>query len=192
MTVWQKLINRVFRKKPKDIFPNAEYKIEKVFTVAGVDYYAFANLQDAGCLRALKVMTFYTELQMRCDYDYLQKHVEAVDTVLTSNRVDIYKLKTYNDYLKDRLTWIVDTDLVYKLASVVYFDETENALDYDFEYCQKKIEFWKKHLPVNDFFLSAPISELVPFLKNADINLDEYSRVTKMVKALQSRNISAK
>lgn len=192
MGVWQRLINYFFRKKPKDIFPNTEYKIEKVFTVAGTDYYAFANLQDAGCLRALRVMTFYTELQMRCDYDYLKQHVEAVDAVLTSNRVDIYKLKTYNDYLKDRLNWIVDTDLVYKLASVVYFDETENALDYDFEYCQKKIEFWKKHLPVTDFFLSAPISDLIPYLKNADINLSEYSRVTKMVKALQSTNISGK
>jgi hypothetical protein len=174
------------------MFPKVEHKIEKVFTVAGVDYYSFANLQDAACLRALKTMTFYTELQMRCDYDYLKAHVAAVDEVLMSGRIDIYKLKTYNDYLKDRLTWIVDTDLVYKLASVVYFDETENPLDYDFTYCQKKIEFWKKHLPVNDFFYAAPILELIPFLKNADVNLQEYLTVTKKVKALQLANISGK
>ncbi len=188
MNIWKKLIR--WRKKPKDIFPNVEYKIEKVFTVNGKDYYAFANIQDAACLRAIKTMTYYTEVQMRCDHDYLKLHVEAVDAVLTGQRIDIYKLKQYNDFLKDRLKWIVDTDLVYKLASVVYFDESENPLDYDFVYNQEKIEFWKKHLGVNNFFYSAPITTLLPFLKNVKVNLEEYGKVTELVKAQQLKNIS--
>lgn len=190
MNVWKILIKRIFRKKPKTLFPNVEYKMEKVFTVEGIDYYKFSNTHDAACLRAIKTMTFYTEVQMRCEYDYLKQHVEAVDKILTGARIDIYKIKQYNDFLKDRLTWIVDTDLVYKLASVIYFDETENPLDYDFAYNQKKIEFWKKHLSVNNFFYSAPIVTLLPYLKNANINLQEYSTVIAQIKAQQSKSIS--
>lgn len=133
-------------------------------------------------------MTFYTEMSMRVDAEYLDKHIEACDKIFNSNRVDIYKLKQLNDFLKERRKWIIDTDLVYKLASVVYFDANENPLEYDFEYNQKKIEFWKKNASITDFFFSKPIIELIPFLKNVEINLQEYSTVIGHIKEHQLKS----
>lgn len=182
---------RIFQRNTKTLFPGVQNAIERVFTLNGVDYYAFTSTSDMACLRALKTMIFYSELSMRVDADYLDKHIAACDKIFNSNRVDIYKLKQYNDFLKERRTWIVDTDLVYKLASVVYFDATENPLDYDFEYNQKKIDLWKKEAKITDFFFSAPIIKLIPYLKNAEINLEEYSTVITMIKAQQLKSLSS-
>jgi len=82
-----------------------------------------------------------------------------------------------NNQLSERLEFIYDTDLVYKLASVVYFDEKENPEDYDWTYNQKKIDKWKKDKSINDFFLTMPIADLVPFLKDFNMNFDSYSQV---------------
>jgi len=85
-------------------------------------------------------------------------------------------IKTHQP-LAERLEFIYDTDLVYKLASVVYFDEKENPEDYDWTYNQKKIDKWKKDKSINDFFLTMPIADLVPFLKDFNMNFDSYSQV---------------
>jgi cell shape-determining protein MreC len=65
---------------------------------------------------------------------------------------DLFELMKLNNQLSERLEFIYDTDLVYKLASVVYFDEKENPEDYDWTYNQKKIDKWKKDKSINDFF----------------------------------------
>lgn len=190
MKLLKTLLRKIFRRRAKSIFPNVENSIERVFTLEGVDYYAFTSTSDTACLRAIKVMTFYTELTMRVDAEYLDLHLEACDKIFNSTRVDIYKLKQYHDFLKERRKWIVDTDLVYKLASVVYFDASENPLDYDFEYNQKKIALWKRQAKITDFFFSAPIIRLIPFLRNVEVNLQEYSTVIGEIKAHQLKNLS--
>lgn len=189
----KRLYKKLFTRSPKDHFPGFAYPIEEAFTANGITYYKFQDVNNICCLRALKTITFYTEMQMRCDYKYLKRHVEAVDKELSgkSGKIDIYKLKTYNDYLKARLEWVMDTDLVYKLASVVYFDKNENPLEYDMVYNQKKIEQWKENIPINDFFLSMPIMSLVPFLKDLEMNIREYSMVTELIKKEQLKNISS-
>lgn len=183
------ILKRLFKRRPKDYFPGFDHPIKEAFTVDGVVYFQFDSDFNIPCQRALQTITFYTEMSMRVDKEFLLKHTEAVEKIMQSQKIDIYAIKALNDQLRDRLRWIVDTELVYKLASIVYFDENENPAEYDFEYNQKKIEAWKKNIKINDFFYSAPILDLVPHLKDSQVNLDEYSKVTAQVKNQQLENI---
>lgn len=185
-----KRVLSVFKKRAKDVFPDIKRKIVLAFTLNDITYYQFDNELNIPCERALKRITFYAEATMRVDYEYLNAHVQACEDIFNSQKIDIYKLKLYNDYLRDRLKWILDTDIVYKLASIVYFDDTEDPEDYDFEYNQKKIALWKKSMKVHDFFYSAPILALIPHLKDVQVNLEEYSQYTAQAKEQMLQSIS--
>jgi hypothetical protein len=77
---------------------------------------------------------------------------------------------------------ITDADLVYKLASVVFFDKSESPTHYEHGYNQKKIEHWKKNASMYDFFLQMPLQELVPFLKQSGEDTQVYlAKITEMM-----------
>ena len=117
---------------------------------------------------------------MKCTRAYLTAHTKAINNILAKTpfkTTDLFELMKLNNQLSERLEFIYDTDLVYKLASVVYFDEKENPEDYDWTYNQKKIDKWKKDKSINDFFLTMPIADLVPFLKDFNMNFDSYSQI---------------
>lgn len=178
-----------FKKKNVIPFSGSKYVIKYAFTVEGIKYYCMDDTFNLPYLRGLKCVTFYEEMRMNCDRALLIAHTEAVNNILTGSKIDIYEIKKLNDQMLDRLTHIVDTDLVYKLASVVFFDESENPADYEFQYNAKKIEHWKKHQDLTAFFLSTPIQKLVPFLKEFKENLPAYAQATKQIKNLHSEMI---
>lgn len=187
-----KLFIKWFGPRPKDIFPGIEYPIIHAFSVGGTDYYEFDSTFNLPYERAQKTITFYAEVGMRVDRDFLEKHATKVDELLkVDGKIDRMQLYTLNRQLLDRLKWVIDGDLVYKLASVVYFDKNEDPRVYDFEYNKKKIASWKENLGVNDFFYSAPILRLIPYLKDAKINLEEYLKVTALVTDKQLENLSS-
>lgn len=183
----QKLLSILLslRKGTKDLFPGTQYPIIEAFELDGHKYYQFDNTTAVPYERALKTLTYYKELRQGVDGEYLDKHTEAQDAIFASGQATheaMSKLHSLNENLKARRKFIIDTDLVYKLASVVYFDEHENPKVYDMAYNQKKIEFWKSKLSINDFFYSAPILNLIPFLKDSKLNLDQYSKVVALAK----------
>jgi hypothetical protein len=168
---------KFLRSSPKKLFPEAKHVVEFAFTIGGKDYYKFTDLLNAPYERALKALVFYREVDLNIDTDFLQKHCDAVDTVLDGERIDIYKIKALNALLKQRLTLPKHPELMWKLASVVYFDKAESPEVYDFEYNKGKIEFWKKHADLRSFFLSKPVVELIPYLKYAEENLEMFSQI---------------
>lgn len=179
------IFQNLFIKKrlPKTLFPGITYPITEKFRVDGVSYYSFDGQFALPYERAVKTITFYTEMSRRIDDSYLESHIAASDAIFKSDKIDIFKLHQLNENMKAIRKFVIDTDLVYKLASVVYFDMHEDPRSYDPVYNQSKIEFWKEHLDVNDFFYSAPVLNLIPFLKDSGVNLEEYSRVVALAKA---------
>lgn len=183
-------LRRLFAKKDK--FPGIEYPIREAFTIKGRTFYEMDDLMNAPYERGVTCLTYYAEFNQRVDRDYLLKHVEAVDKLLelTPNKpVDLYKVKQLNTNLKDRLTWLMDADLAYKLASVVFFDKNENPAVYDFKYNQEKIAFWKKEMAAKEFFFMLPLQKLIPFLSDYEENLDSYLKVTEQIKGHYQQNI---
>jgi hypothetical protein len=164
-------------KKPvnwKNRFPNVDHIIEEAFEVGGVKYYQFADVFSLPYERGLFALMIYEQTRMKCTLEYLQKHVDVVRVILHSDKINVFKINQLNEQLNERLHLALDVDLLYKLASVVFFDEKENPILYDQSYCDQKIAHWKKHKGVADFFLQQPLKDLIPFLESADFNLDEY------------------
>ncbi len=164
---------------PKKYFPNAEHVVIYAFSIGARHYFRMDSHLNIPYERALSTLLFYQELDLNCDREFLLKHAQAVNAVLTSNPIDIYRIKLLNDQLLQRLELPKHPELMYKLASVVFFDQDENPAVYEWEYGQRKIGFWKESTSLADFFLQKPIVELIPYLEYAGENLETFSRMTE-------------
>jgi len=178
------------RKDPKKLFPNQKNLIEYAFTVGGIDYYQFNDTFNQPYERALFALAVYEQARMRCSREYLEKHVEVVRGILQSNKIDIFKLNMLNEQMSERLNLVIDVELLYQLASIVFFDKKENPAIYELDYCNKKIEHWKAHKGVADFFLQMPIIELMPFLESVEIDLDIYSELNTELNKIHLERLS--
>lgn len=180
-------IKRLFRRN-KSSFPEVKHEIKKAFTCGGIDYFQFEDFNNTPAIRGMKTMVFYTEMQMKCSLDFLRFHANAVNTILKSNNIDIYEIKKLNDNLLQRLDLAIDTELIYKIASVVFFTKDENVADYDYKFNRKKIEHWKKHGGA-DFFLQMPLQELMPFLKDTSNDFRRYSAMVARLNRVHTNDL---
>lgn len=163
-----------------------KYRIEYAFTCGGTKYYRFADIANLPYERGLMAADVYNELEMRCDRDFLIKFVDTMEDLLHQQRIDIFTINKLNEILKHRLQMTTHVDLLYKLASVVYFDKTENPYVYEPAYAEKKIAKWRKDKGVQDFFMQKPLLELIPSLENVNTDLDTYSAMQKEIELMQS------
>ena len=176
-------------------FAGSKHIIKSAFVCGGTEYFEFDNTSNLPWKRGLKFLSIYNELDMKCDRFYLENHVKAIENILTNGDgkkiglSEMMKVKQLNDQLKERLQMIYHEDLVYKVASVVFFDANENPDDWEWQYALKKIEHWKKHEDVAAFFLHEPIRRLIPFLNDSEFNTLAYSEVQKEADRLQLANI---
>jgi hypothetical protein len=167
---------------PKSFFPDAKHIITYGFTIGERNYFRFDDPLNTPYDRALKTLVYYKELDMNCDRAIIKAHTEAFDNVLKQSSINIdslMQLKGLNDQLKQRLELPKETELMYKLASVVFFDQFENPYVYEFKYGENKIRSWKKTTTLTDFFLQKPLLELIPYLQFAGENLEQFSQMTK-------------
>lgn len=177
----------------KDKFPGLDYQFTEAFTVAGRTFYEMDAMVNIPYERGVICLRFYEEMNQRVDREYLIEHTKAVANLCKlypGKPVDLNKIEQLNANLGDRLNWIIDTDLAYKLASVVYFDKHEHPAKYDFKYNDEKIEFWKKHMSAKEFFFMQPLIKLIPFLKEFEGNFETYQQVTAAVKEHYQKEVS--
>jgi len=167
--------------RPK-FLSESKYRIEEAFVSGGRTYYQFADPNQVPYRRGLTSLDYYEELRQRCTREYLIQHTEAVARLLSDpKKIDIGALALIERNLADRLKWIINPDLVYKLASVVFFDGTENPKLYDRAYGLRKIERWKKEMTIRDFFFSQPLIRLLPYLREFDGDIEDYSQQLTLI-----------
>jgi hypothetical protein len=189
MTFFARLRNKL--RSRKQVFPEARHVIVPAFVVGGRQYYRFDDHLNVPYNRALSCLVYYRELEMNISHEFLVQHLDAIDKILKKNPIDIFKVKSLNDQLRQRAELPKDPELLYKLASVIFFDKDEKPEQYEWEYAKKKIAFWKEQTSLSDFFLQKPIKELIPYLQFAEENLDTFSQMIREVNALHSANLSA-
>lgn len=163
-----------------------KYRIEYAFTCGGTKYYRFADITNLPYERGLMALQVYNEVDMRCSRQFLLHYADTIDQLLHQRQIDIFKINQLNEILKQRLTLIADTDLLYRLAAVCFFDKTENPAVYEPDYAEKKIAKWRKDKGVRDFFTQMPLLELMPFLQNVDTDLDTYSAMCDELNKIHS------
>ena len=192
-----KHLNGIFNRRNNNgsLFPElkGEHRVNPAFELNGVQYYEFDDAFSMCAGRAYSARDFYTELTMKVDRDYLKLHDDAVqerlervkkNMVAKDGNLDlneafqaIHEIQVLHKQLRERCDMIVDPQMVLKMASVVYFDESENPLSYDYKYnLEHKIPQFAKHGGM-DFFLSKPINQLMPFGDISKTDFQNYMKV---------------
>lgn len=136
----------------------------------------------------------YQEFEKRTDDKYLDAFSKAIDNILSKNPINVFEIKILNDNLKERRAMALPPSrIVEMMASVYYFDETENPYKYDRAYGQKKIALWRKGemgktitTPDDkgetiDFFLSLPIGRFIPSFPSSSDSIRDYLKIADMV-----------
>lgn len=158
-----------------------KHRIEPKFTIDGVTYYHFPDITNMPAMRYSTALTYIKESSMNCDREYLKGFVEAIYGYINNNTntINIVEIVSRLRDLKERLEFAYVPDLVYKEASVLYFDESENPEDYDWEYNRRKIEKWKSL--GDDFFLQTLAKGLAPSDAISQENSQTYMTILDMM-----------
>jgi hypothetical protein len=150
----------------------------------------FDDIFSIPSIRGLQALDYYEEFNMRCTKDYLTKWTESAEKILSDNKkIKLIDLATLVKHLQERLKMIPVSDHIYKIASVIFFDDTENPYNFDREYNRKKIELWKKDPEVLSFFLQTPLRDLIPYLDSQGASLHTYSGIVKELNTIHFREV---
>jgi hypothetical protein len=162
-------LKSLFRKAP----PKPEWlrrepaRYMLAFTLKGRRYWRMRAHDGMAALRAFEAQSVYVKMGMGATQEDIVAHLDALRR-LSLNSTKLDKLKedvlVASDDLRARLKWGHNTDLLYELASVVAFDESESPFTYDADYAAEKIAFWKANMnkELAAFFLNQPIREFLP------------------------------
>jgi hypothetical protein len=185
--IWRKIFRKRFRSRLLD----NKYKVIEAFQLGGTTYYMFDQTAEVPTGRMLAALAVYTEMEMKVDKAYLELHTKAMEKLLSDpKKINVMYIAQLNLNLKERLELMPLPDFVYKLASVIFFDETESPYSYSFDYNAKKIEQWKKSGDTLDFFLSRLSNELIPSLKPATGNSKTFFQVAEQVAGIHLTDLT--
>lgn len=158
--------------------------VEKAFECGGRTYYQFANQMEAPAGRQLAALGMYDELEMRCDKKFLEDYCRAAEKIMSQPKINIRDLALLTAHLKERLNLVPLPEFVYKLASVVFFDKDEPVSEFNWEYNEEKIKFWKAHGGTLDFFMTTPLRDLMQPLSIRPEDIKIYSGVVRKIDAI--------
>lgn len=179
-----------FKRKLRSYILNDQFKVVEAFGLEGVTYYMFDDQFKLPAGRGLCALTIYEEFNMRCTREYLELHCRAMESLLSDpKKINIQAIAVINKNLQERLNLAMFPDHIYKLASVVFFDETESPYNYDYKYNAKKIEKWKAAGGTLDFFLKTPLKDLIPSLKLPEQNAGPYLQVAEQIDLLHQQDL---
>lgn len=179
-----------FKRKLKSYMLGQQYKVVEAFRHDGIRYMMFDDQFKVPAGRGLCALTIYEEFNQRTTREYLIDHCRAVEVILSDpKKINIQAIAIINKNLQERLNLAMFPDHVYKLASVVFFDETESPYNYDYAYNAKKIEKWKASGGMLDFFLRTPLKDLIPSLKLPEGSADHYFQTAEAVDQLHRTDL---
>lgn len=140
--------------------------IEYAFTSGGIDYFRFSSEVNIPFQRAIAAREILTEELWQINPTVLRGWTESLIGVITDDKKKpekkLYELGILAHRLKEQMDLSFSLTRQLKLATVVYFDENENPLDYQYPYNKSKLEHWTKHNDIQGFFLNLPAYLLLP------------------------------
>lgn len=181
---------RLFKHKIKSFLSDEKFKVIEAFKLNGKIYFMYEDATKVPSGRGLCALTIYEEFNMRCTREYLQAHTRAMEILLSDpKKINIQAIAVINKNLGERLNMAIFPEHIYKLASVLFFDETESPYSYDYQYNNKKIEEWKATGGSLDFFMKTPLKDLIPALQLQGGNADTYFQVSEMIDNLHRTDL---
>jgi hypothetical protein len=159
---------------PKERYDQIEY----AFTSGGVHYFKFNAEVNIPFQRAIAARDILTEELWQINPDFLRGWVEGVLGLVVNGKVTadkkIFDIGIMATRLKEQLELSFSLVRQMKLATVIYFDEYENPLDYQYPYNQQKMKSWMANNDVPGFFLKMLDFQSVPSLKELEANFPNF------------------
>jgi hypothetical protein len=143
--------------------PDFEDQTEMAFEAGGKQYYRFGKETSMRWGRYMYLQTFLHEQSLRLDLPLLKRYMENIIKALTPGKsgiVEIHKVYQIVSQVQSRCELAFEVETTYRLASILYFDDTEDLYSYDKAYNDKKISSWKEARTV-DFFYTLPMTEFL-------------------------------
>lgn len=159
---------------PKDRWDQIEY----AFTSGGVKYFKFVSEVNVPFQRAVAARDIFTEELWQINPDYLRGWNNGLINLLMDKKKKddkkLYEIGVMASRLKEQMEMSVSLLRQLKLATVVYFDEVENPLDYQYPYNKQKLSHWMEHNDVQGFFLNLPEYAYLPSSTEFSMNFQTY------------------
>jgi hypothetical protein len=178
------------------------HHIECKFICNGIPFFHFTDAFNIPCEKAMDALRIYQEFKNRIDEVFLKAHCKAKDNLYAKNPINVFDMKKLDDQLKERLEMALPPSrIIENMASVYYFDESENPYKFDQAYGKKKVEMWKAadkegkitdtsgQVEPLDFFLSMPISKLIPSFDLSNIDFQSYLKIADMMDLIHLKEI---
>lgn len=149
-----------------------EHEIEEAFEHDGIKYYKFVNGMDMYYRRYMAAMDAIMMLESRVDSKFIKLYNESFAEYF--NKQDWKNLANLQMIFWQRCQWVTNEELLFTLAAVVFFDDTENCYDYNYEYAEIKKKRWKGDSAVLGKFLQMDLLKLVPSVQMSKETMEKY------------------
>lgn len=163
--------------------------VVSAFDSGGVTYYRLKDTFNSFCFRAMSALDIYDNWQLKktpeqdiADWKQVLDICNTQPIMLT----EIVKLAMLN--LENRELILPPEEIIWNMASVMYFDENESPYKYDESYGKEKIKRWKVDKSV-DFFLSKQlIGSIIPLPDFSKIDLKNYLQTAEKIRETHNKN----
>lgn len=153
-------------------------KFEFVFSSGGRNYFKFRSDTNLSFQRYVAARDIFTEEMWQISPDGLKGWTDSAIKLLQDKRkkdeAKLFEMGVLLARLKEQQELSFSFVRTIKLASVMYFDETENPYDFDYGYMVEKMNWWMKHNDVPGFFLKLPGVNYLPSLTELQQNFPIY------------------
>lgn len=169
------------------IHPDYKTLVQFAFEIDGLKYYEFKNLLDMPTERYRKLQTIVTECDWRMSTEEIKEFIKLQKEAINQGKLtDAYEVVQIFEYC---INLYMETDLMMKLFSCVFFTIEEDLTDYDFEIAEEKIKAFTKH-GVPAFFLNQPIQKYLPLKDISSQDLLVFLKLTNAKKEYLSSIMS--
>lgn len=181
-----KFWRRWTKKKDPDFFNvhHAKYvnEVETAFETGGIQYYRMKEEVKMPYGRYKHVSAALYEVNLRMDLATLKGYIKAIMENIDGSRdkINLIKVGQLLLNMESRIELQFTPETAKRLASIVYFDETEDLTDFDDVYAKKKLAIWERE-GGHDFFLTKPMDELLGLKGISPDSLTEFIKVAEEV-----------
>lgn len=178
------IFQRLFRKKdfPNVYHPDFRDKVEPAFTSRGVQYYRMKKGTQVPYGRYKRMQEFFLEYDLRMKKETFDAFVDDTLKHLSGGTGTVRIDKAVENLLKmkARAALAFAPDQAYNLATIEYFDDTENLYGYDEDHNRKKKKAWVEDKKI-DFFYMRPLDELLGLSGYSEADLSAYIQASSEI-----------
>lgn len=165
----------VYNMNHPEVKPNVEFAFEAGPLLRKRKFYRMVKDFQMPTGRYKWVDAFLNEAELRMDLNTLNGYIDEIEKQIDGSKgvINLSKAHQVLWAIRSRSKLAFEPATIKRLASVVFFDESEDLSTYDKEYCDNKIKFWDQY-GCYDFFLTTPIKELLQLPDGSEMYLKNY------------------